>query len=194
VTVRAFTTSDEAQAWLDDTFGRWARGLTIAERRAIATYKGSTYGDVNDYLRFDETGDRAVDHLVVHLDTALSKMRLPEDVLAYRGFDSFVLAAAIIDGEDMVGDELTDRAYLSTTLLHRVGTRFLPKSGFDVLATILIPGGAQVGAYVGAPDLIVPLDEAELLLPRSTRLRITDVTAAVLPAEPLTIQMEVVLP
>ena len=52
---------------------------------------------------------------------------------------------------------------------------------------VVVPGGLHVGAFVGAPDLILDMDEAEILLPRESRFRLVNRLAADY------IQLEVIL-
>lgn len=192
----AFDHFDDAVGWLRTTFTAWVDQLEAGERDAVRIYKGDGYEDINDYLRYAIDPDAApddIDAVIGRIDGALRKACLPEPVIAYRAFESELLAVAIESGGDLIGDEIDDEAFLSTSLLRDVCRGFLTGSGIDVLGRILIPGGAHVGAFVGAPDLVYDLHEVELLLPRQTVLRITAVTPAASPDEPHHLDMEVIL-
>lgn len=166
---RRFDDRDSARAWLSSTFAPWEASLTAAEQEALSAYKLDAYEPLNEALRFGvDLGDED-EQLVRDLDTALSRFRLPEPVIVFRGFvDPAVQAAAI-------GREFIDFGYFSTSLLRIVAEDIIGSESQDerVLAQVTVPGGAQIGAFVGAPDLVRDFGELEILLPRESRFRIT---------------------
>lgn len=179
VGARCFSSLTEAEQWIEETFRGWANALTEAEREAITAYKGTAYRELNEALRVGYSHD---EQLVEDLDVALARFQLTEPVITYR--------AALWTEIDppAAGDQLVDAAYVSTSLLRDQAHAFAEPHGY--LAEILIPGGAQVGVFLGAPDLIHPLHEAELLLPRDSAFEISE-TIADEPDPIPTLRMEV---
>lgn len=169
---RRFQDGAEADKWLKRVFGDWAASLTEPEREAVYKYKQEDYEEINAALRNPVQMNEAIETAVDDLDLALSRMRLPESIVVYRGFDGSHLLPAI---ETLAGDIIEEHAYVSTTLLRRVAEGFCASADEAVLAQTIVPGGTHVGAFVGAPDLIDERHEYEILLPRSTFLRINDV-------------------
>lgn len=146
-----FDQADRAREWLRETFSSWEESLTDAEREAVRRYKGDDYEQVNDALRNREGLDEDLLAVVEDLDVALERMRVPESVVVYRGIDD---SSADVISELQPGFTREEMAYASTSLLRQVTEYFLDRAEVPVLQQILIPGGATVGAFVGAPDLV----------------------------------------
>lgn len=167
---KRFTAGTAAQAWLEETFETWIESLSPAERKALRFYKGDGYREINQVLRYGGESDPDILQAIEDLDVALSRFQLPEPVIAYRGLGS---QALFTQAEDLIGDTIEEPAYLSTSLLRSVAEGYLSaRSEWRVLEEILVPGGVAVGAYVGAPDLVEPMEEHEFLLPRGTELAV----------------------
>jgi len=144
------------------------------EREAISDYKSEAYADINETLRYGDLADDIEGEtkaLVYALDSALSIFQLPEPVIAWRGFVSEVLVA---NADSLPGDVISDAAFFSTTLLRATAEKFIEADPDEaaLLAEVAIPGGLTVGAYVGAPDAVKYLGEAEILLPRGSRFHV----------------------
>lgn len=109
------------------------------------------------------------------LDRAI-RCRLPEAVIAHRGFASITLRNEI---DELVRDQIIDLAYVSTSLLQVVAEDFIAHDPEDerLITEILIPAGASIGALVAAPDQVRDLGELEILLPRGSRFQIVGVRA-----------------
>ena len=172
---RVFEDLDTAHLWLAATFADWVRELTEPERDALALYKGEGYRKVNGALRGAVEMTEQVETTVEDLDVAIARMALPESVVVWRAIALPQLAQA---PDDLVGDVIEEAAYVSTSLLRTVAVDFLQscvEAGDGVLERITLAGGAHVAipVHAAAPDLIHELDEAELLLARGTRLRVT---------------------
>lgn len=182
---RFFSVRSDADAWGRPLYADWVAGLPDPIRFAIEGYRGSAYRHVNagyrgpealerqrqrdnaafghnrytaeDYRRFFEE-DR------VGIETAMmSAPPVPEDVTVFRSMPS---------GTWKVGQEITDEAFVSTTLTRDRADEFTkwgndPKEngtpGSTVTAEIVVPAGTKA-AYLDALGE-VPW-EAELLLDR----------------------------
>jgi ADP-ribosyltransferase exoenzyme len=161
---RTFQDQAGANAWLADTFGRWADTLPSAEHDALASYKGEDYRPLNAALRAERALSNHQARQVALLDSALGRFALPEPVIVYRGFH--------LAGRAILGAAIQDLAYFSTSLLpeHAEGFLKLPAQQplHPTLARVLLPAGT----HCGAPDLIEYLGELEILLPSGTRFQI----------------------
>ncbi|HEY5260857.1 MAG TPA: ADP-ribosyltransferase [Solirubrobacteraceae bacterium] len=183
---RRFTDRLDASAWYDATFRPWEMSLSEAERHAIYEYKAYGFADLNEALRFDGSPDQ---NLVTLLDRAIARHQLREPVIVFRGLVSEILRYEIAD---LTGDEITDLAYVSTSLLQIVAEDFIAAESRDerLIAEILIPGGVHVGALVGAPDQVRNLGELEILIPRGSRFEIVGTEPE---RDPPIIEMEVLI-
>lgn len=168
-TAKRFEEMETARSWLAETFAEWEAALTEAERFALDGYKRSGYRDINEALRFGDLGSGA-EELVEDLDVALARMRLPEPVITWRGSIEADLYEAL---ETLPGDIIEDAGYVSTSLLRQIAEGFTGQDDDALLVEIAIPGGASVGAFTAAPDLVVDLREVEIMLPRGSQFLVT---------------------
>lgn len=188
--MQRFDNLDDAQRWLQETFAAWAFSLTAAERSALRNYKYEGHATINEALRSGTLGGDEQE-TVDDLDLALSRMRLPVPVVVYRGLPRWVLATPASELEALVGEAVCDVGFVSTSLLRDVALPFLRHADSPVLAEIVVPGGAAAGAFAGAPDLIVEMQEAEILLPRGSEFEIGATRPATRTRPYETIEMEV---
>ena len=152
----------------------WRASLVGVERSAVVDYTGGTYRAVNHYLRTGEhlegpmrktPGDVATS--IHHVDRALAKARLDGGLRVFRGVED--LRALGLDPDNLVGAEITDAGYLSTSLDKDRGRSFVRKRPGGAILRIAAPAGSP-GAYV-AP--IANLEgEQEVLFARGLTLRI----------------------
>jgi len=161
---QTFEAQATAGSWLGDTFGRWADALPRDELAALGHYKGDEYASLNAALRRRRELSAEQARQVTLLDRALDRFALAEPVVAYRGFH--------LVGQPILGAEIQDLAYVSTSLLRRHAEGFLALPAEQpfrpALARVLLPAGTRCGA----PDLIEYLGEVEILLPRRSRFTI----------------------
>lgn len=171
---RRFADRQSADEWLTITFEPWAAGLTDAQRQAVNAYKFDAFEEINPALRIGLDPDSYYEQLIEDLDSALARFRLPEPIVVYRGFVDLAVREA------PVGSKFVDFAFFSTSLLRSVaeGLISVEAESERALGELVIPGGVEIGAFVGAPDLVRQMDEAEVLLPRASRFRITGRHAA----------------
>jgi hypothetical protein len=181
---RTFRDRIDADSWLLFAFDGWARALDPVERAAVDSYKGEAHRLLNAALRAREPLSDEQMALRDGLDAALALGEVPEDVVVYRGATPAALPGPT---ESMVGAAIIDRGYASTSLLERVAGRFAA----PLLMRILVPAGAEA-VPCGAPDLVVPVDESELLLGRETVFRVNGFLAAGAAGKP-TVDLKVIL-
>lgn len=164
-----FEDHQAAAAWIARTFEPWAASLTADERQAIDAYKFDAYEPINEALRLGVDLDPENEQLVASLDSAIARFRIPEPVIVFRGFVDVAVREAA------VGAEFVDFAYYSTSLIRSVAEGMIALESVEerAIGEILVPGGAQIGAFAAAPDLVRESGEAEILLPRESRFRIS---------------------
>ena len=138
------------------------------EVAGLNRYAGSTFSRVNNGLRANAGDIEKVQakKTVAALDKAIQRGTVPEDVVVYRGINSSTLA-----NKFSVGDEFQDHGFVSTSLDKKIGEKF----GKEAVLEITVPKDAKALAF----DSIYKgghMDEHELLLPRGSKFRVTDVS------------------
>lgn len=130
-------------------------------RKAVESYAGQNYWKINNGLRKGKNPK-----IAQHLDRALTPLQ--EDVTVYRGIRDL----AEVNGSPIVGSEITQLGFLSTSLDHQFDFQIARKS--QVHLTLDVPAGT-LGLYVA--DMIgwASEREQELLLERGLTWKITDV-------------------
>lgn len=133
--------------------------LSKDEFKAVDSYKGYGYKQINGQLRAGKPGGATVRNL----ETALEKGSLGSDTTLYR-------ALHLPEGHG-VGDILQDAAFMSTSKERQVSARFFKIGGSNkrVLLRIKAKAGTKGGHLPGQ-------NEEEFLLPRNTRLRLVKET------------------
>lgn len=169
---RRFTGHADAMAWIEQHFAGWTQDLTVVEREALVDYKGVGYRKLNHALRAEDLSEAQAEQ-VRAIDLALARAPLPEAVVVYRAVVATGLGYAL---DYLEGAQITDDAFLSTTLIVAIAENFLSDADEEdaVLAEITVTAGTPVGPL----DLVQSASEAELLLPRQTQLRVQKVMPA----------------
>lgn len=167
----------EATKWRDDWYDKIKGDLTPEERDALAEYKWGASEAVNDYYRHGtipgdlNLSEEDAELIMHHLDLALEKSVVPEDVQVYRGW---LAPKSLLDlGPDMVGHQMQDLGFSSTSLQPAIATNFLSgRSG--TMMVINVPKGTA-GMWMEFPLAETTLqNEWEVLLNRGLKFQITD--------------------
>jgi len=159
---------------LQQGFAAWSRGVSRAETQALVTYQGSGYRNLNRALRHEDGVVNLRNHLldpelVHHLDTVISRGRISQTLTVYRGRQRYI---SLDEARSMVGEELTDHGYMSTSVRVAVGESFaLRGTPNGTLYQIEVPAGSPA-AWLHSLDR-EGLDEKEILLPRSSTFVVT---------------------
>jgi hypothetical protein len=143
----------------------WATA-SDAEVNATGRYIGFGYRDINGELRSGALTDETRDKYVAPLDALIARSRAPKPLLVHRGIKD-----ASFLGDDVVGVEIRDLSYMSTTTDQAVAHRFIDNEPNGALLNIRLPAGH---AALKPGEAGRTLTESELLLPREMRLRIVD--------------------
>ncbi len=155
-------------------------GKTISdqEKGALKDYTGNGYAELNKNLRAGGAEKKAAEETAFarNLDSAISKSKLPESTVLFRG----IAKHALSQNPNILktGSVITDDGFISTSLKRSVADDFNKGSGVTVRLY------AYKGAYAlplngGKPETGKNLSglpsEHEVLLPRSTSYRVLNV-------------------
>ena len=144
--------------------------LTDEEVEAIRKYQSTWYIDINNFLRGRiESISRSTKTYIKNLRKAIKKVKIKENIVVARG----TTVSAIGGDWDAVriGDVITDKGFVSTSLREETAIDFIDRrGGRGILMYIKIPKGTN-GVIV---DVAVDGSwESELLLEPGTKIRIT---------------------
>nr|MBP9863236.1 hypothetical protein [Kofleriaceae bacterium] len=142
----------------DDEITSMSAMTSRADRDALYEYSGDAASRINADLRAGRVPQEAKS-----IDAAISSP-IDRDVVVFRG-----LKGARFSDRLSVGDEIADRAYMSTSAIMEGAEGF--SAGGGVLR-IHVPKGTKMGAVAdSAMD-----HERELLLPRNVKLRVSKIS------------------
>lgn len=173
---------EKSPAWYKRTQKTWHKGLSKEEIAAIQDYtedfgdqfgsKKETYRKINEHLRKGKKIDAEAKAALGHIDEALSKTVIDEDVLLYRGISDNLTKTL----ENSVGKTVLDKGLMSTTADIDQALLFADMRGGGLqVMRIRVPKGTN-GGYLGFKNLsLETFDEAEVLLPRNTKVRVIGV-------------------
>lgn len=151
--------------------GGGVKELSVKEKEAVFGYTKDDYVKINEHLRFGTEIDSQTKEQIRSLDSTLQKSYLDKEVTVYRGFRNDDLADKIRTGSDVVGSVFEDKGFVSTTIQGHVPGSF--GGPFDHITAILhLPAGTN--ALLIGNDLSSRRGEYEVLLPRSTKFKITE--------------------
>lgn len=169
---RQWTVKTDAMAWGKSRFAPWAAEVKTSHVTAIKYYKSSGYTDLNGFLRTG-VGSAKARTYVKSLDDILSRASaaMPENVMAFRGtqfkewFD--------MTGAD-VGKLITDKGYMSASLIRSVSHDWASYGPHHVLLEIRVPKGTKL-PYLDAKSGLPNVQEYEVLIGRGAQLRLTGI-------------------
>lgn len=177
----------EVNDYAEKNFGAWRESLSLKEFDAVAEYQGIAFRDINTHYRKGKPPlDSDYKKIAAHLDVALKKATVPEDMVAFRGMGT--RGAELMKAG--VGAKIKDAAFMSTSLSQKTATEFSwdNKQGERAIAQIKVPKGAN-GALV---NVVQDIGEAELLLPRGSEFVVTGITQD--PSGVNIVEMELLMP
>lgn len=162
--------------------GQWLRTLSDDEKECILDYAASGYGDINDYWRKKEGWEYINAELVKeksrHLDAAISRYTLKENIVVQRGTTESALDQLFKEYETpddysgWIGKKYVEQGYMSTTVLQNNPVALRK----PVVFNIQVPAGKGVGAYINEPSLTGFNDnEYEFLIKRNATFTIMGV-------------------
>ncbi|MFD7322198.1 putative T7SS-secreted protein [Streptomyces sp. NPDC059875] len=174
----SFPDDNAAIAYGRDNWNEYAQNLPPEAKQSFLDYSAehgggpsphyATYKEMNGYLRSGDEGLGTPDVLrnIEEVDKALAGRRLPEDVMVVRG--SGVGHLDFDAPKDLIGQTMTDKGYMSTSLGNNPVDAF---SDMDAVMHLRVPEGTpaiwmeKVSHY--------GMGERELLLGRGTQYTIT---------------------
>lgn len=147
-------------------------------RGALDDYRAMGYQDINERLRTPEVerpNTKDTDRSIELIDKAMARSALMADVEVQRGIVDIESVFGARAGRSLKGAEWTEHAYVSTTADEKVGDWFTGDD--EVKMRIRVPAGTQ-GIEI-SPFSDGQGSEAELLLQRGLRMRVTGDTGPV---------------
>jgi SPP1 gp7 family putative phage head morphogenesis protein len=144
---------DELYSALRDDQRRYIESLTEKQLKAIQTYQGLEYEDINDGLRRKKPLSADNKNLIKELDRVIDKADLQYNTTVYRG---------VIDDKGVfdtvrIGDTLKDPGYLSTSPNPAVAEAFANGTLIDGKPIVL-----EIDVPMGQPALASDLASARL--------------------------------
>lgn len=172
-----------------------AEAVSDAQKQAVGDYAVTHYKPVNDFLRTGKNtskfSDAEIQGTIGHLDAAISGRTLPEDTTLYRGVVGHPEIAAA-----QPGDIITEPGFMSTAKRQRSAREYTYRytvDGYDHPEFSSVHPDANmlvIRAKAGQPGMDINKDvhgmvggqgfetDNEVLLPRNTQLRVTEVVPA----------------
>ena len=152
-------------------FTKWADKLTNKEIDALEDYGFTKYRDINQYMRTGEVetlGLKKDEYYYASLNraklsakeisSALSKMKLQDNIITYRGFIDPDLIKSYKDN-NIIGKKYSDKSFMSTSLSKDIAERFLRNNDSDIvfIGKIKVKKGTEVGIINIEKDLSKPI-------------------------------------
>ena len=145
------------------------------DNRALIEYKSAAYGPINRALRgaptkLDERLQESVQNNIQRLDNVFEQLPPTKQTRVFRGLEHPELSAAANANRNVVGKQLRDPAYMSTSINPGVADEFArSQPDISVVLDIDVPNNTAKSTYVDAID---DMGESELLFERGTVLEI----------------------
>ena len=155
---------EEAAAFRRKEFVDHWESLSFDQRSSLKFYQSEWYEPINGYLRDgSEIKDEVIKKDIAALDSTMTHP-MSQDTVVYRGMQQDVSGLE-------VGDEYSDKAFVSTTLAYSTADAFATKdyNANEVMCEILVPKGARCTVTV---DPAGASGEHEILLPRDSKFKV----------------------
>ena len=172
--------ADQKEAHFDMAalYDDWYKSTDAMEKDAIEFYQGAGYVSMNSLLRHGYIppggiGSEAFTRSAVkEMDEALDRAGgTPEEITLYRGM-------SVPMGERLqVGEEFTDKGFVSASLSPTVGASF-STDPYKTVMRVTVPKGSR-GAYLDAPVKQGATAEVEFLLGSGTRFKVDSIEEGV---------------
>lgn len=149
---------------------KWSASLSEEQRRAIKSYTGSSYSDINATLRglTKEFTSEANKNCAIQIHRVLCECEVPCECVVYRGMKSSALGSLEhLTDQELEGVIYTDNGFMSTSLSSE------DSFGGNVQLEIEVPRGVK-GVYVGYISQHGHT-ESEVLLDKGQYMRILSV-------------------
>ena len=160
-----------------DESGRWSGGgqgdFTNEQADALRSYKSAGATSINRYLRTGESSSPEADkETVKHIDAAMEKSSLGEDMTLYRGVGFLAWEEGDFPADPQVGDEFVEKGFVSTSTDKSVAFRFADGAD-DLIVKINAPSDMRGISLDGILENQEP--EHEWLLDRNTRYSVAKI-------------------
>ena len=133
---------------------------------ALREYSGYSSMSINNCLRFERTCSLSTKRYIALITQALHHSTTKIPLKVYRGVPNKV--AKLIQGSK-VGQTLTDRGFISTSLSSNIASSFNART-----VTIFIPEGSMALYTEPFKTNLGSWGESEVLLPRNSKFKVVD--------------------
>ncbi len=150
-------------------------GPNTAERGSLRIYSGPSYRSINGFLRgkIDDITPRQ-NSAISNIDDVMNRTFVMEkETVTYRGMK---LSPRTKVENYKVGQEFVDFGYVSSSKSARVASEFIGPSKRGILFRITNPKGTKALDMAQSASTTVFKKEAEVLLARGTKMKITHIT------------------
>ena len=158
----------------NSAYGQWQQSLTEEEKYWVTDYTTDGYYDINNFHRqygdWEDIDEGKVKLATKHIDSAISKFDLKEDIKVYRAIQPEAFEAYFDDIQQLVGTTYTDAGYMSSSPL-KTSTAV----NKDCIMELFIPQGKGRGAYINEISAQYKDKEYEFLIKRDAKFKIVSV-------------------
>ena len=158
----------------NSAYGKWQQSLTDDEKNWLTEYTTDAYYDINNYHRqygdWQDIDAGRIQQATQHIDSAINKFELKEDIKVYRAIQPEAFEAYFDDIQQLVGTTYTDAGYMSSSPL-KTSTAV----NKDCIMELFIPQGKGRGAYINELSAQYKDGEYEFLIKRDAQFKIMSV-------------------
>src|SRR5690606_24916723 len=165
---KRFESPSDVREWFGDDDKVRIKGLSNDELDAIFDYTGTSL-EINGYLRGKQPGSEEVKQQIKHIDDAIRKFELKDDIIVYRNVNEDALPPNTERLKDLEGTIYKDDGFMSSSVLREGAIQY-----YDIMFEITVPAGKGRGAYINEISLYKD-EEYEFLIKRGSSFRITEV-------------------
>lgn len=174
---RKFETKEDADQWVEE-YKAYFPKMSDSDTdflQAIYFYTASANVPINRHLREDNTlldeDDTTLFPMLHSMLVKLPYYHIPDNIIVFRYINKGLLKQMCPNWPLRKGMIISDKSFLSTTLLRHGVDDYLEERNAKVLLEIAIPAGTR-GTYVGLADT---MPEYEVILVPNVKLRIDNI-------------------
>ena len=133
----------------EKTATQYKKTITKAEADALREYQGAAYRTINKGLRTGTKLDKDDKQTIKHLDKAMSKNKLSQNMVLYRGLKQNEVDKLM---KTKVGSKITDKGYSSTSTKKEIASAFARGEYPGTIKNVI----AKYSVAKGTPAIHVP--------------------------------------
>lgn len=178
INLKEIKSPEELQKFFNNPVESFLKALSNEQKDAISSYTSVGAAKCNGYLRNPKDHESlnipVITDMIQQLDSAIDLFYLSESIKTYRAFDKTVVFPQVTDLTDLVGEDYSDVAFMSTTPLVDTVREYADTWGCDTIFEISLRKGKGKGAYINELSHFKD-EEYEFLLRRDSKFIIQEV-------------------